>query len=291
MKFLVTNLKFKIVIFFVLFFVFSPYIVKAITKEEQDRCDKLKASLNITITNDQLSSWQGNVVDGLPTYCSAQDIVTVLLRYLFAVSGTAAALFIILGGFWYMTSAGNEEQAEKGQKTITYAIIGLVVVIMSYTIVRITTGIFFTDLPDSPNIKKDEPEKETDPVNNNNNIAPGTSYSYEPWLDVVIPVSIEEGNNLKITANFEQEDLDLFKEFCSGAAPENVSLVTTFDGRARGISSAFRISGLQYVSAANLEALKPIQNGDTKGFVEVSICNRKIGGGMINFTKPDAKIR
>ena len=55
----------------------------------------------------------------------------------FGVSRVVAVLFIMLGGFWYLTSAGNEESAEKGQKTLTNAIIGLVVIILAATIVRI----------------------------------------------------------------------------------------------------------------------------------------------------------
>jgi uncharacterized membrane protein YwzB len=46
-----------------------------------------------------------------------------------------AVLFIIIGGFWYMTSAGNENQARKGRDTLLYALLGTIVIIMSYVIV------------------------------------------------------------------------------------------------------------------------------------------------------------
>ncbi len=58
-------------------------------------------------------------------------IITVLLNILLAV----AVLAIIFGGYLYITSAGNEEQAKKGRKTLLYAIIGLAVIIMSRAIV------------------------------------------------------------------------------------------------------------------------------------------------------------
>jgi hypothetical protein len=44
---------------------------------------------------------------------------------------------LIVGGFWYITSAGNEEQAEKGKTAITNAIIGVIVVLLSYAVVTV----------------------------------------------------------------------------------------------------------------------------------------------------------
>jgi hypothetical protein len=51
--------------------------------------------------------------------------------------GILSVWFIIYGGFQYITSRGNEEQAEGGKKTLTNAIIGLVIVILSYIIVTV----------------------------------------------------------------------------------------------------------------------------------------------------------
>ena len=46
-------------------------------------------------------------------------------------------MFVIIGGYQYLTSAGNEESAEKGQKTITNAVIGLVVIILAWVIINV----------------------------------------------------------------------------------------------------------------------------------------------------------
>ena len=56
-------------------------------------------------------------------------------KILLPIAGLVAVLFIIIGGFQYITSRGNEEQAETGKKTLTNAIIGLVIVICAYVIV------------------------------------------------------------------------------------------------------------------------------------------------------------
>jgi hypothetical protein len=47
-----------------------------------------------------------------------------------------SVLFIIYGGFLYITSAGDATQAGKGKSTLINAIIGLVIVILSYMIVQ-----------------------------------------------------------------------------------------------------------------------------------------------------------
>lgn len=63
-------------------------------------------------------------------------IITLLLFF----AGAVAILFIIIGGFWYITSAGNEEQAEKGKNALFNAIIGIVIILMSYAVVRVISN-------------------------------------------------------------------------------------------------------------------------------------------------------
>lgn len=64
---------------------------------------------------------------------------SVLLKYVVGIIlplvGIVAVLFLIIGGYQYISSGANEELAETGKKTMRNAIIGLVVVILSYVIV------------------------------------------------------------------------------------------------------------------------------------------------------------
>ena len=63
------------------------------------------------------------------------SLLLYFVELLLGIVGIISVLFIVIGGFQYITSAGNEEQAEAGKKTLTNAIIGLVIVILSYVIV------------------------------------------------------------------------------------------------------------------------------------------------------------
>jgi glucose uptake protein GlcU len=62
-------------------------------------------------------------------------ILAFLIQLALGIVGLLSILFIIIGGFQYVTSRGDEEQAAAGKRTLTNAIIGLAIVILSYVIV------------------------------------------------------------------------------------------------------------------------------------------------------------
>lgn len=82
---------------------------------------------------------------GLTGTSTLTDFILQVMKILLTFSGVIATLILIVGGFWYITSAGNEEQAEKGKKAIINAIIGLVVIILAYAIVTIISGTLLAD--------------------------------------------------------------------------------------------------------------------------------------------------
>lgn len=63
-------------------------------------------------------------------------IVNSILNTVFVVVGIVAVVMIILGGINYSTSQGDPGKATKAKNTIMYAIIGLVVVIISFAVVN-----------------------------------------------------------------------------------------------------------------------------------------------------------
>jgi|WetSurMetagenome_2_1015567.scaffolds.fasta_scaffold591024_1 hypothetical protein len=73
---------------------------------------------------------------------TVRGILTFVIQALLGLAGTLSMLFIIVGGFQYITSGMNEKQAESGKKTLTNAIIGLVIVVLSYTIVVVVINTF-----------------------------------------------------------------------------------------------------------------------------------------------------
>lgn len=82
--------------------------------------------------------------DSLACSKSLEDLAVKLLTYLLYFAGIIAVIIIVWGGYLYITSAGNEEQAEKGQKAMTNAVIGVVLVIMALVIVRLISTTVIT---------------------------------------------------------------------------------------------------------------------------------------------------
>ena len=64
-------------------------------------------------------------------------LTTSIILYLLTIAGILAVLFIVIGGFQYILSGANEELAERGKKTLKNAVIGLVIIILSYVIVNV----------------------------------------------------------------------------------------------------------------------------------------------------------
>ncbi len=70
--------------------------------------------------------------------------LTALLKFvrtwLLGIAGAVAVLFIVIGGVKLVTSVGNPKRLEDAKKTLTYAIIGLVAVLLSTVILNIIAG-------------------------------------------------------------------------------------------------------------------------------------------------------
>lgn len=62
--------------------------------------------------------------------------ITYIANFLIGIAGTISVLFVILGGFWYMTGSITDDK-EKGKKTITYALAGLGIALLAWIIVNV----------------------------------------------------------------------------------------------------------------------------------------------------------
>jgi hypothetical protein len=56
-------------------------------------------------------------------------------------SGVAAVIFIVFAGIKFITSGGDPIKVEGAKKTMTFAIIGLVIVLLSFVILKVFTTV------------------------------------------------------------------------------------------------------------------------------------------------------
>lgn len=76
---------------------------------------------------------------------SARQLILTILNFFLGFLGLLAVIMIIYGGILYVSAAGNQESIDKGKKIIMYAIIGLVVILLSFAIVNTVLGGAGTD--------------------------------------------------------------------------------------------------------------------------------------------------
>lgn len=64
------------------------------------------------------------------------------VAFIFIVAGIIALAYLIYGGIRWITSGGDKNNVETARQTIIAAVIGLVVIFLSYVILNLVLGFF-----------------------------------------------------------------------------------------------------------------------------------------------------
>jgi lysylphosphatidylglycerol synthetase-like protein (DUF2156 family) len=89
-----------------------------------------------------------NNVGGTGLQCSfggattLSGIILSVINIILALAGLIAVLVLIIGGFRYVTSFGNEEVTGQAKKMILNAILGIIIIILAFVIVRVVQNVF-----------------------------------------------------------------------------------------------------------------------------------------------------
>ena len=70
------------------------------------------------------------------------EIIRVILTYFYIAAIILALLFLIWGGFNWITSEGDKQKLAQAREKITFSVIGLIVVFLAYLVV-VFIGNFF----------------------------------------------------------------------------------------------------------------------------------------------------
>lgn len=78
---------------------------------------------------------------------TATGVILSIINIALWIVGLVSVLFVIIGGFRYITAHGNEEATEGAKKTVTQAIIGVVIVVLSFVIIRVIVNALILGSP------------------------------------------------------------------------------------------------------------------------------------------------
>ncbi len=71
-------------------------------------------------------------------------VIPFAIKYAIRLAVALAVLALILGGYQYLTAYGDDEKHKNAMKTITFALIGLILAITAFAIVTIITNLKIT---------------------------------------------------------------------------------------------------------------------------------------------------
>ncbi len=108
----IKNLSFLIILFFILIY---PIIVNA--------------------QNPYLERLEGVAAPAYgQTPGSPQDLISLIITIVLGFLGLIFLILIIIGGYQWLTSGGNEEKINHARDRIKHAVIGLIIIMVSYII-------------------------------------------------------------------------------------------------------------------------------------------------------------
>lgn len=102
------------------------------------------ASISLLVQNTMASGSALFEKGTAPTVASQQDLptsITLIINYFLGLLGLIAIAFLIYAGVLMVTSGGSDDQVGKARKIITYAVVGIIIIILSATIVQFVSGV------------------------------------------------------------------------------------------------------------------------------------------------------
>ena len=94
----------------------------------------------------EVSNWgtanDGCIIDGVPTLKCFEVVFSNILGISSALVVVVLFVMFVNGSFTYLTSLGNPEKLKKAQGTLRFAVIGFVIFLSSFLILKIIDTLF-----------------------------------------------------------------------------------------------------------------------------------------------------
>jgi len=97
-------------------------------------------SLNINGTNIQAPGQIQNLTNNVTPF--GQNLITLAVNLMLLVIILLSFAYLVFGGIKLITSRGEKQQFENARVQITYALIGLIIALLSISIISLIQGAF-----------------------------------------------------------------------------------------------------------------------------------------------------
>lgn len=71
---------------------------------------------------------------------SIGEVIANVVTILFSAAGGVCVIFIIIGGYMWIVSSGDPSKVKQAQGTLTWAVIGLIVILVAVAALRVLTN-------------------------------------------------------------------------------------------------------------------------------------------------------
>jgi cytochrome bd-type quinol oxidase subunit 2 len=92
------------------------------------------------------ADWVGLQNGDVATFQSLESVFQNVVQALTALVGITVFIMFVIGGFNFLFAGGDQKKLEKARGTMTYAIIGVVVIVCAYLILLVVRAISGVDV-------------------------------------------------------------------------------------------------------------------------------------------------
>lgn len=198
-----------------------------------------------------------------------RDFVLKLTDFILAFLGLAGVVMVIYGGVLYVTSRGEQDPIDKGKKVIGYAMMGIIIVIVSYALVNtLIQGASTGEEPGSTGspAAPDGTATSVQFQQTSENIAREILTIAENMVAAYGSVQTNTGNIERIAAfienskdsgdDFAGEDKDQFEEILKKTRSELISVLNSVDDLGAANESIRKI--IDYIDILDIAAIPKI---------------------------------
>ena len=90
--------------------------------------------------------WTSCLEGDVATLACIPIVIKNVIQWALIFAGVVALFLIIFAGFKFVTSKGDPQEVDNAKKTLTYAIIGLLLILFSFALVNFFGGLFNVNL-------------------------------------------------------------------------------------------------------------------------------------------------